>query len=143
MRFADDDHAGADQLLRQGGRTGASAIAPRRAAAGRHAAFQLDQILECDWDAVQRSDGVTRADCLVGRLRGKAGFRRVNLDEGVQLRVQPGDALEARVDDIDRRDAARLELGGQCVDRELGELCAHERLPCRVAIGVRDRDRAP
>ena len=136
VRLADDDHAGADQLLRQGGGAGGTAVAPHRGAAGRHAAFELDEVLERNRNAVQRPDGVARADGLVGRLRGEAGLRLVDLDEGVQLRVQPGDALEAGGDDVDRRDAARLELGGQRVERELGEICAHRTVSLQVAVAM-------
>ena len=102
MRLADDDHAGADQLLRQGGRAGAAALTPYGRAAGRHTTFHLDQILERDRDAMQRPDGVARTDGLVGGVRRETCLLVVDLDEGVQLRVELGDALETGGDDVDR-----------------------------------------
>jgi hypothetical protein len=59
VRLANDDHASADKLLRQGRGTRASTVTPRRATAARDAAFQLDQVLECNWNAVQGPDGMT------------------------------------------------------------------------------------
>src|SRR5262249_44814585 len=70
-------------------------------------------------DFGQRPDGVARANGLVGRLCGQASFGLVNLDEGVQLRVQVSNALEATADDLDRRNAARFEPGRQSMKASL------------------------
>src|SRR5262245_759381 len=75
------------------------------------------------------ADGVARANGLVGCLCREPRLLLIDLDEGVQLRIEARDAIEACVDDVDWRDAARLEPGGQRVDGKLGETCAHGRLP--------------
>ena len=58
MRLADDDHAGANQLLRQRGGAGGATVAPYSRTARRHAAFKLDEVLEGNWNAVQWTDSV-------------------------------------------------------------------------------------
>src|SRR5262245_32239438 len=142
MGLADYDHAGADELLGKGGSAGAAAVAPCGAAPGSHSAFELDQILERDGDAVQRPDGVARPDGLIGRLCGQASFGLVNLDEGVQLWVQVGNALEATADDLDRRNAARFEPGCQSMKASLSVVCAHRWTP-KVSLFSRPSSSRP
>ena len=63
-------------------------------------------VLDCDWQAVQRTerlalhDGVFRAPRRVARLVGGEGHDRV------ELRVEPLDRLEVRIKHLDRADGA-------------------------------------
>jgi hypothetical protein len=125
VRLADDDHAGSDQLSCQRRRAGGAAFAPNRATAGGHAPFELNQILERDRNAVQGADGVARSDGLVGRFGGGPCLRGKHVDKGVQLSIQPIDALKAGIDNIDGRNAARLQLCGKGVHWQLSKICVH------------------
>jgi len=82
---------------------------------GRDPALEVDQILQRDRDTVQRADRVAGADRLVGRFGRKPRVVAIDVDKGVQLFVMRGDAREQRLDDIDRRQAPRRDLGGEAV----------------------------
>jgi hypothetical protein len=69
---------------------------------------------------VQRADSVTGSDRLVRSFGGQKGIGRVDRDEGVQPGLQPLDACEAFVYQIDRRQTVRGNLGGQSVDGTKG-----------------------
>src|SRR5262245_50425805 len=126
--LADDDHSGAKELLRQGGGDGGAAVAPHRAAAGCNTPIELHEVLERNRDAVQRPDRMPRADGLVSSLRRQSRLLFIDLDERVELAIEPGDALQASGGDLHGRDAARLDVGGQRVDWQVGELSVHKNL---------------
>ena len=101
-----------------------------RVACGRQAG-DVDDVLDADRHAVQRT-----ADAAGGDL-GLGGARRVHRgigvepDEGVQLRVQPLDPRQQRGQQFDRREAAGGEFphrlgGGQPVQ------LAHSPVPARI-----------
>ncbi len=114
---------GAKKRSRQGRGDRRAAVAPHHRAAGRDPALDVDQVLERDRHAVQRPDRMAGADRLVGRLGGEPRVVGIDLDKGVQLRVVRRDAREQRLDDIDRRQAPRRDLGGEpCAGRKLGSV---------------------
>jgi len=100
VRLAEHDHAGADQPLGERRRHRRHAIDPRLRAAGRDAAFQIDQVLERDRDAVQRADAMTAPDRAVGGLGGQARLGLVDSDVAMESLARL-DAREQRVDDVD------------------------------------------
>ncbi|MBV1799527.1 hypothetical protein KSF81_22160 [Siccirubricoccus sp. G192] len=120
MRLADHDHAGGNQAPRQRGRPFRPAVPPDRAAAGGDLAFDLHQVLQRDGDAVQRPDRMAGADGLVGGLGRQVGIRGIDIDEGLQLRLQPFDAREAILDEFDRRKPAGGDPAGDDMDRKPG-----------------------
>ena len=111
--LAEHDHALREKAARQGRGGRRAAVAPHHRAAGRDAALDVDQVFERDRHAVQRSDRMAGADRLVGGLGGEPRVVGIDVDKGVQLRIVRGDAGEQRLDDIDRRQAPRRDLGGQ------------------------------
>ena len=115
MGLAEDDHPLGDQPPRQRRRHRRAAVAPYHRAAGRHPPFEVDQILQRDRHAMQRPDRVARADRLVGRLGGEPSIVAVNIDKRVQFGIVRGDACQQRLDDCDRRQPARRDLGGEAV----------------------------
>ena len=130
VRLAENDHAGCDQLAGQRGGGRRTPVAPRHRAAGRDPPFEVDQILQRDRDAVQRADRMARADRFVGGLGGKSGIVAIDIDVGVQFAVEPRDAREKRLDNIDRRQTPRCDLGGELVSRLIG----------RIGVGRAHRD---
>src|SRR5215831_8755301 len=50
----------------------------------------------------------------------------------MKLAIEPADALQAGGNNLHGRDAARLDGGGQRVDRQLGEIRTHESLRARA-----------
>ena len=93
-------------------------VAPRGGASHGDLALDFHEVLDGDRDAVQRADGVAGADGFVGGLGGEAGVGRVDRNEGLEFRLQPFDAGQQFVDQIDRERAARGDFGGQGVDGE-------------------------
>src|SRR5262249_9861888 len=71
--------------------------------AGRRYTLSVNDILEADWDAVQRSDGIAGPDRVFGgaRLGHSAFLRQVN--KGVQPVVERPHTVEAGAGQFDRR----------------------------------------
>src|SRR5262249_36021885 len=86
--LAEDDHTGADELPSQRGGEGRATAAPNRAATGRNAPLELDEVLERDRDAVQRPDRVPWTHGLVGGFRSQPRFLVIDLDKGVKFAVK-------------------------------------------------------
>src|SRR5262245_55674257 len=98
--LAEDDHAGADELLSQRGGDGRTTAAPNRAATGRDAPLELDEVLECDRDTVQRPDRVSSTNGPVGGFRSQPRLLVIDLDKGVKFAVEACDSLQAAGDDL-------------------------------------------
>jgi len=62
---------------------------------------------------MQRRQGEPRGARRVGTVGDRAGFLRVDLDEGVQLAVGLFDTRQQRVDDLARGEALRGQAGGE------------------------------
>ncbi len=118
VRLAEDDHPGADETLGERRRVSRPPVLPHLRAAGRHPAFDLDQVLQRDRQAVQRPDFMARADRLVGGLGSQPRIVAVNLDKGVQLPILGLYARKQRGDDIDRRESPGGNLSREPVRRQ-------------------------
>ena len=97
---------------------GAIAVAPGGGAAHGDLALDLHEVLDRDRDAVERADGMAGTDGLVGGLGGEPGVGGVDRDERLELGFQTFDACQVFIHEVDRRQAARGDLGRQCVDRK-------------------------
>ena len=132
------DHALREKAAGQGGGRRRAAVAPRHRAAGRDAALDVDQVFERDRHAVQRPDRMAGADRLVGRLGGETGVVGIDIDKGVQFRIVRRDARQHCLDDIDRRQAPRRDLGGENMRRQkagigVGRACIGGGHDCHLA----------
>jgi hypothetical protein len=114
--LAQVDHAGSHQLAHERRRVRCNAVPPSSRAAHRDLAFDLYQIFDRDRNAVQRTDRMAGADCLVRAFGGQARTGGVDGDECVQLGFQSLDACKVFVHQVDRRQAARGNLRGQFMD---------------------------
>src|SRR5215813_7995608 len=110
MGFADHDQPGGDQALGECGGVARYPVSPHFRAACRYPSFDLDQVLERNWNPVQRPDHMSRADGFVCRLGGKPRLLGINLHKGVELTIPGTNLLEQRVDQIDRRKTASTDL---------------------------------
>ena len=70
-------------------------------ARGRQAG-DIDDVLDADRHAVQRPAHAARGDLGLGGARGVHRGIGVQPDEGVQLRIEPLDARQQRVQQFDR-----------------------------------------
>jgi hypothetical protein len=78
MRFADDDHTGADEAPNQRSCTGGPALGPNLRPAGRHPTLYFDQIFERDRNAVQGPDRMaTLSPCRLLRPPGGPRHRKL------------------------------------------------------------------
>ena len=74
--------------------------------AGRRQAGDIDDVLDADRHAVQRPARPAGRDLGLGGLRRRHRRLAVEPDEDVELRVEPLDALEQRLHQLDRREFA-------------------------------------
>ena len=113
--------------------------------AGRGQARDVDDVLDADRHAVQRPADPARRDLGLGRPRRRHRRLAVEADEGVEPGIEPLDAGEQRLHQLDRRKF----LGGDRLGRRGGR---HEvqvghaplltgRLPRASAATVRRADR--
>ena len=138
MGLSQHNHARRNHLLHQRGGGGRAAVSPSATAAGGHAPLDLHDILDRHRDAVQRADAMARRHG-VGR-----GFCRhssivcVHFDEGMELVVVTGNALEIALDDIHRADLTPGHSVTQPVHRFKRELRhrGHDLSPRSIASSL-------
>src|SRR5262249_23219986 len=88
------------------------------------------EILDGVGDPVKRPEVMAAAQQELGRMRLGQGALAGDGDEGVQPLVEASDAVERRLDHLDRTQGARAKLRRQCGDgRELHGSGAHGRNP--------------
>ncbi len=105
-----------------------------RRAPGSDPALEVDQVLEHHRYAVERADGVAGADHPVGALGGEPRIVGEDRDEGLQLRLQPRDAVEMGLHGRDRRDRAGGDGSGEGEGGQRGGIghgCLSERFTGR------------
>ena len=101
--LADDDRAGLAQTGHDW-RVGSGDVPGSHSRRGcRRTAFDVDQILDGNRPAVQRTARSTLAQLLVEQLAPAPSPRLEDRDEGIERRVQLGDALERVGDTVSRR----------------------------------------
>ena len=88
---------------------------------------------------MQRPDGVTGADHLVGSSRGASRVVGVDLDESLQLRLLPLDAGQEGVDEVHRRKPSCRNVGGELVHGAEGQLGVRHVALGRWCLGGRYR----
>src|ERR1700744_4331336 len=89
------------------------AVFPDDGAAGGGFAFDLDQILDHDRQAMKRSFGVSGTEG-AGRLFGLLpGLVFIQGNEGMEPRLPCADVVKTGVHDVDRRKAPRGDAGGK------------------------------
>ncbi len=121
VQLAEQDRPGGGQLLHGCGILfGEVVLEEERAGGGAHAA-RLVQVLERQRDAVQPA---ASAVCMDFSFRLAGGFQRKLRGEGneaVQQRIDALDALQARLGQLDRGDAAVGNAFGSFADGEIGQ----------------------
>lgn len=70
---------------------------------------------------MKRAKRQPRLARLVRGVRELARFVRVDLDKGVQLVVEPGDAREVRVDDLPASALRAVQQRGLLEERQIGK----------------------
>ena len=111
MCLAEDDHAGVDEPLGEGGGDRRHALGPHLGSARGDAPLDVDEFLERYGDPVKRPHVVAGADRPVGALGGQARIGLVDGDERVQGGVPAANPLEQRLDGVDGRERARRSRG--------------------------------
>ena len=121
VRLAERNHPGCKQARHDGRCDVGLAAEPALRARGRLMSRVMEQVLESDRQAVQRTPCSAGVALEIGRLCERARFVRVDVDVCVQSRIERGNARENRFDEVARRNGARREetreLGERCVDR--------------------------
>jgi hypothetical protein len=120
MGLAQVDHAGSHQLAHECRSVRRNAVPPSSRAAHCDLAFNLHQVFDCDRNAVQRADRMAGADCLVRVFGGQPRMAGIDGDESVQPGFQSLYTSKVFVHEVDRRQAARGNLGGQLMDGTKG-----------------------
>ncbi len=113
VRLAEDDHAGGDEPLGEGGRDRRHTLGPHLRPARGEAPLEVDEVLEGDGHAVERPHAVAGTNGPIGAFGGQARLGLVDGDEGVQDGITAANALEERIDGVDGRERARGEGAGQ------------------------------
>ena len=123
--LAEDDCAGRPQPHHGGGIAVRAPPGKQRRAAFGRIVGGIEDVLDADRNAVQRTDRQPIAATLVERARLRERVVTVEMDEGVDLVVERRDAIEAGTDILGRRYRALRDL--------LGRLrCGEGR---RIAVG--------
>ena len=98
VRLAERNHAGREQTIDGGRGFRRDASVPRLGARGRHAALDVQQVLERDRQAVQRTAGEASLALQVGRAaRRRERLVAVDLDVRVQASVERVSARRGRL----------------------------------------------
>ena len=121
--LADVAHACGHELADQRRRMRRDPVAPGLAAARDDFACAIDDVLDGNRDAMQRTHGMTRADRLFRGLRGEAGIRRIDRDERVEFGSRRSIRLKysSRRSTGDRRRAA-IAAANACTGRKAGKV---------------------
>jgi hypothetical protein len=105
MRFADNDHAGADQTANQGRGAAGAALCLHLRTTGCDPTLQLNQVFERHWNSMKRPYCVPGLYCLFGRLGRQPRVARIDFYKRMKLWLTRLNALEKTVDEINRRKA--------------------------------------
>ena len=81
---------------------GAIRLTPGGGAAHRNFTLDFHQVFDRDRDAVERAYGMAGAYGLLGGLGGKSGVGGIDRDEGVEPGLQPFDADQVFIHEVDR-----------------------------------------
>jgi hypothetical protein len=107
--------------------------------AGRGQAGDIDDVLDTDRHAVQGPARAAGGDLGLGGERGLKGGLAIDADEGVQLGVEPRDAIEQRLRQLDGREFAVGDGARRLGDRQpmqagrgAGGIDVHSPSPGRI-----------
>src|SRR5262245_16242090 len=104
--------------------------------AGRGEARDVDDVLDADRHAMQRTAQASRHRLRFGRLRGLQRGLAIELDEGVEPGVEAVDALQERVQELDGREVLghdRLSGSGNAEPVQLANgSVPHRPSPARI-----------
>ena len=116
MRLAQRNHARGEQMCGGGCIIGCNAVGTRLRSGSGHPAADMHEVLDRYRQPVQRAARLAGVALAIGGCRRCQRVVAIHLDEGVQVTVERGDAVEIRRDDLARRSRAAHEQL-----RELGE----------------------
>ena len=124
-QFSQKDGARVPQPLDDGGIVVGHLVGKNIAAPGRADVPGRQQVLDGEWNPMQRSPISSRGDLLLGRLRLTQGQFGRHRDEAVDLRIERFDSIQIGPGQLDGREFFRPQPGRQVSDRLVAEFFVH------------------